>query len=87
MIVEILGLSGFDVGHYATAELLLPTQYYMAEDLQSVFSIVKPLDRNILRPTAHPHSLKIEQDVLDQLHDQDACEDTCPEEGEESATS
>jgi hypothetical protein len=27
------------------------------------------------------------QDVLDQLHDQDACEDTCPEEGEESATS
>ena len=39
----------------------------MAEDLQSVFSIVKPLDRNILRHTAHPHSLKIEQDVLDQL--------------------
>ena len=59
VIVEILGLSSPDVGHYAAAEFMLPTQWYIAENLR-----LHPLERNTLRTAAYPNSLQIEPSQL-----------------------
>ena len=59
VIVEMLGLSTPDVGHYAAAAFMLPTQWHIP-----VLSNLHPMVRSTLRTEAFSNSLQIEPNQL-----------------------
>ena len=59
VVIEILGLSTPDVGHYAAAAFMMPTQWQIP-----VGSNLHPMVRRTLRTEAFPNSLQIEPNQL-----------------------
>ena len=59
MVIEILGLSTLDVGHYAAAAFMMPTQWQIPVDS----NLHSPVREN-LRIEAFPNSLLIESNQL-----------------------